>query len=302
MIHNLDLFTLTFHPIDSESAARDVQDLYQTVTGSFAFLDQPAGSAGMQKTVTWTEFGESFSLSYDPILAPWVIARTAAAVPPSDRIMFAEAHPANAEFVFFGFDGGRPYQLPLFPIDNPYAQVKIFRTADFPGYGDDHPSGFPAQLEALRELLQEGVDPARCAEPSPDWAGPLPYLPWINMAQTFCAQPQIVRFDGGQGVRYISRFGQGPGPALEGEVFYTFQGLSDDGRFYVAAFFPVRTGIFPAVPPACPECSDENYDPVPAWAELLTGQLDRLNALPGAGFAPSLDLLDALIATIRVGE
>lgn len=302
LIHGLDLYTLTFHPVDAERAARDLEDLVQTVNGSFAFLDAPQGTAGSQTAVTWFEFGETFSLSYHPILAPWVIARTAAAVPPSDQIMYAEAHPANVEFVFYGFDGGRPAQLPLLPIENQNAQVKIFRTEDFPGFGDDHPAGFLGQLEALRTLLSGGIDPARCERPRLGEQDPLPYLPWINMAQTFCAQPQIIGFDGGQGIRYLTQFGQGPAPVLDSEVFYTFQGLTDDGRFYVAAFFPVTSGIFPLVAPPCPECSDANYDPIAAWTALLSDQLVRLNALSGDGFAPALDLLDRLVASIRIGE
>jgi len=302
LVHGEDLFTLAFHPVDADLAKRDLADLYQTVTGSFAFLSEPDASTRTSRAVTWFEFGETIHLSYDPLLAPWVVARTAAAVPPSDQILYAEAHPASAEFVFYGYDGGRLFDLPLLPIDNRYAQVKVFRTEDFPGYGDDHPSGFTGQLGALKDLLAEGVDPARCEKPYLTEQGSLPYLPWINMAQTFCAQLEIVAFDGGQGIRYITQFAQGPGPVLEGQVFYTFQGLTDDGRFYIAAFFPVSTGVFPTEPPTSPECCDADTDPVEVWAEVLAEQLVQLNALPGDLFTPDLAQLDDLVASIRIGE
>jgi hypothetical protein len=301
LLHGNSLFTLSFHPVDFEVAKPDLEALYQTVTGSFAFLPYP-GEAASDRMVAWAEFGVEISLSYDPVLAPWVIARTAAAVPSSDQILYAEAHPANAEFVFYGFNGGRVYDLPLFPVDNRLAQVKIFRTEDFPGYGDDHPSGFVGQLQALQDLLPAGVDSSQCETPHGGDIGLLPYLPWINMAQTFCAQPQIVEFSGGRGVRYLSQFSQGLGPVLDTQVFYTFQGLTDDGRFYVAAFFPVATGVFPEEPPSSPECCDADTDPFEVWAEVLGEQLVRLNALSGDEFAPDLELLDDLIASIRIGQ
>lgn len=297
-----NLFSLRFHPVELEPVARDLQDLYQTVLGSFTFLPEPDETAAIRNTLTWTEFGETFGLSYSPLLAPWVIARTAAAVPPSSEILYAEAHPANVEFVFYGFNGGRPYDLPLFPVDNRFAQVKVFRVEDFPGYGDDHPAGFTGQLNALRDLLAEGIDPSSCEGPYLGERDPLPYLPWINMAQAFCSQPQIIRFEGGQGIRYITQFSQGFAPVLDREVFYAFQGLTDDGRFYVAAFFPVSSMVFPTAAPPCPECSNADYDLVGAWAERLAQQLIQLNALPGDGFTPALALLDELVASIRIGE
>ena len=181
------------------------------------------------------------------------------------------------------------------------AQIRVFPTAEFPGFGDDSPEGFVNQLSALTALLETGVDPARCdasivGEPA------LPFLPWINMKQTFCAQPQIMEFQSGRGVRYISYYSQGPNPVIEQEVFYTFQGLTDDENFYVAAFFPVRTGVFPTEPPACSQCSDPNYDPFTEWTALLNEQLGALNALPADAFTPSLHVLDELIQSVSIGN
>jgi hypothetical protein len=89
---------------------------------------------------------------------------------------------------------------------------------------------------------------------------------------------------------------------LDQQVLYTFQGLTDDEQFYVAAFFPVETGIFPIEPPVCTQCTDPNYDPMPGWNTLLADQLTPLNAQPEEEFAPSLGLLDELIMSIHVGK
>jgi hypothetical protein len=89
---------------------------------------------------------------------------------------------------------------------------------------------------------------------------------------------------------------------LDQQVFYTFQGVTDDGQFYVSALFPVQTGIFPTEAPACPRCGEPGYDPSVEWRTVLAGQLDQLNAQAAADFAPSLPVLDALIESIQIGQ
>ncbi len=300
-LHENILFTLRFHPSDLDIARPDLEALTQTVTGSFAFLPLTTQPVSQVQTISWYEFGQNISLSYDSSLAPWVDARTIPAVPVNDQSLFAEAQPAYAQIRFLGFQGGRPYDLPLLPIDNRMAQVRVFQTADFPGFGDDSPEGFVHQLQALKDLLQTGLDFTRCTTPHPDELA-LPFLPWINMKQTFCAQPQILEFQNGKGIRYISYYSQGPNPVLDGQVFYTFQGLTEDGEFYVASFFPVRTGVFPTEAPACPRCGEPDYDPFAEWATILTEQLVVLNAQPGDHFAPSLNVLDDLIQSIHISK
>ena len=176
----------------------------------------------------------------------------------------------------------------------------VFRTADFPGYGDESPLGFSGQLQALTGLLDGGIDPARCAQPHSDDDDALPFLPWINARQTFCAQPRLVEFRSGTGIRYLSHYAQGPGPVVDYQVFYTFQGLTHDRQFYISALFPVQTGIFPTEPPACPRCGDADYDPFAEWMAALSEQLTGLNAQPEAEFGPALSVLDELVGSIEI--
>jgi hypothetical protein len=293
------LFTLRFHPSDLEIAKPDLDTLFQTVTGSFAFLPLTARPASPLQTVSWYEFGKNISLSYDSALAPWVDAWTVPAVPVSDQTLFAESQPAYAQIRFWGFQGGRPYDLPLMPAENRVAQVRVFQTAEFPGFGDDSPQDFINQMQALKDLLATGADPARCAQPITGEPS-MPFLPWINMKQTFCAQPQIIEFANGRGIRYLSYYAQGPNPVLEREVFYTFQGLTDDEQFYVAAFFPVQTGIFPTEPPACSRCGEPGYDPFAGWVAVLNEQLIQLNAQSADEFMPSLTILDELVKSLQI--
>lgn len=191
-------------------------------------------------------FGQTIALSYDAALAAQAETQTVPAVPLNDQTLFSESHPAFVQFRFLEYQNGRSFELPVYPFE---AQVRVFQAADFAGYGDDSPQGFVNQKQNLIALLENGLDPARCAKPLGDDPG-LPFLPWVNMKQAFCAQPQLIEFAGGKGIRYITYYTQGPNPVLDGQVFYTFQGLTQDGQYYVSALFPVQTGIFPTEAPA----------------------------------------------------
>jgi hypothetical protein len=296
-LHDDRLYTLRFHPVDQELARPELDALDQTVTGSFAFVDgmEPSQAAPVVQTASWSEFGQTISLDYDPLLAPWLDVATVPAVPVSNEVMFSESHPAYVRFGFLGFQGGRVYDLPFLPADNRVAQVSIYQTADFPGFGDDNQFGFPGQLQALSDLLQTGVDSTACAEPMYAYEDSLPFLPWLNARQTFCAQPQILDFQSGKGLRYLTFYAQGPELALDRQIFYTFQGLSADGKFYISASFPVATGIFPNEPPVGPLFPD------PAFQETMKEQVLQLNDQAADRFEPSLTTLNALVSSIRIG-
>lgn len=299
-LHKNVLFTLRFHPMNLSSAKLDLNELTQTVNGSFAFLPEFVPPSPKPQVIRWSEFGQNISVTYNPLLAPWVDAQTVPAVPMSGQILFAESHPAYAQIRFLGFQGGRVYELPLLPFENRVAQVMVFQTADFPGFGDANPQGFVNQLQALKDVLRRGELPS-CAQPVTG-EPVLPFLPWINAKQSFCAKPQIVEFVNGRGVRYLSHYAQDLSPVLDQQVFYTFQGLTEDEQFYVSALFPVKTGIFPMEPPACPQCGQPDYDPFAELLPILTEQLAQLNAQAEDDFAPSLTLLDDLIKSIQISK
>lgn len=252
---------------------------------------------GMQ-TVSWHEFGQTISISYPTGLAALAGAATIPAVPVDSASIGSS--PAYVQIRFLGFPADAGYQLPVLDVQNNVPQVMVFQTADFPTYRNDSPLGYVGQLQSLTQILKNGVEPDRCAKAFSGDYPELPFLPWVNQQQTFCAQPQILEFPGGKGIRYLSYYSQGPIPVLDGRIFYTFQGLTDDGKFYISALFPVHTGIFPEEALPCAACADPNYNPIPEWTTLLGTQITQLNAQPGASFTPSLGAMDEVIKSIRI--
>ena len=70
-------------------------------------------------------------------------------------------------------------------------------------------------------------------------------LPTFNSAQDLRGQVYPLAFQGGRGLRFIARYSQEAAPVVNPAVFYTFQGLTEDGSLYVAAFFPLYVSILP---------------------------------------------------------
>jgi hypothetical protein len=166
------------------------------------------------------------------------------------------------------------------------AQILVFPLAELV---DSNPL-VQTQIERLRNLLAE-----RGTVPS----GELPLLPLTNSAQVFHARAQYLVFGNVQGLRFISQHSQDPRPImLSQELFYTFQGFTDDGAYYVAAFFPVTTAALPDT------IADEDWhvirDTEASYASYLSETTAVLEQLPPAEFTPDLTLLDAVVSSLRV--
>ena len=250
------------------------------------------------QTAELQAFGQTMSVSYEVGLATSTETNMVPAILPDNQILFSGWHPDYAQIHFLGFPAEDAYQLPFIESEDNIPQIMVFQTKDFPGFGDDNPMGFVNQFQSLTKYLEKGVSPSHCDKPLPEYESSLPFLPWVNMKQTFCAQPQMIEFAGGRGIRYVTYYAQSPEPALDDRIFYTFQGMTNDGQFYISAVFPVETGIFPTEPSPCPKCGDPDYNPFPEWNAQLETQLTQVNAQAESDFAPSLVTLDEIIKSI----
>ena len=82
---------------------------------------------------------------------------------------------------------------------------------------------------------------------------------------------------------------------LSQELFYTFQGFTNDGSYYVAAFFPLTTAALPdKIEVEDWDAFHANYD---TYLSETTAVLDQLHAKE---FTPDLTILDAVITSLRV--
>lgn len=233
--------------------------------------------------VTFT-FDQMIAGSVFPELAP---ARSAE---PGPGVMWAP--PEHMVFTFAGTSAS-PDHSPLGQYLPPEAQIHIYPTA-----------GLNAEVQPIVAALQQLLaDPSALAayqsvgpETEPFQPG-LAMLPPSNAVQAFRAQVQRLAFAGGAGVRYLTQLSQGPTPVNNQDMFYTFQGLTDDGATYVAAYFPVSLPDLPNLP----QIDEAAFMTLMEdWAGYLAQVADLLNMQPAAAFTPDLAALDSLVSSLSV--
>lgn len=153
-------------------------------------------------------------------------------------------------------------------------------------------------MHRLRNVMNPG------ASITPDQ---LPTVPFFNAAQVFASNIQAISFQNGDGVRFLTEYAQYAAPVNNHELFYQFQGFSDDGEYYIVAIFPITV-------PVLAETGDAG-SPLPSGGILYPFFADPnaetlqkyygdvaslLGATPNEAFTPAIGQLDALIQSMYV--
>lgn len=233
---------------------------------------------------------DNIRFSFDARLASEVKIEVVPEVPLTDDIPFWGANPEYMKLHFVDYAGGESF------FHDP--AIYVYPTENFPEYSEDE-YGYQPILEALVALLEESPELEPYSVPTTSGEMNLPFLPLFNAAQVFRAQVEYLEFEGGSGIRFLSYYSQAVNPITNAEIFYTFQGVTDDGSTYLAAVLPVDPGLFFDELPG----QDFDYETFASdYPVYLEEGVAGLNALSPEDTNPSLDLLDALIMSIQVGE
>lgn len=136
----------------------------------------------------------------------------------------------------------------------------------------------------------------------------LPAVPFFNAKQAFASNSQLVSFQNGQGVRFLTEYGQYAVSANNHELFYHFEGITRDGAYYIVAIFPITAPVLAetsdggaALPPGGIPYSyfaDPNAD----MQAYYTAVTDLLNSTSPDAFTPTIGQLDLLIQSMRVTQ
>jgi hypothetical protein len=140
----------------------------------------------------------------------------------------------------------------------------------------------------------------------------LPWLPFTPGEQSIAAQPKVIAFQGGSGIRVVTQYDifldptvtASGDPIVNRLLFYHFEGLSTDGKNYIVAVLPLGSARLANNP-------DPNA-PVPAGGVPYPGLgtdvahfdyfkaiTDMLNGASADSFSPSLNALDAMIGSLN---
>lgn len=120
----------------------------------------------------------------------------------------------------------------------------------------------------------------------------IPFLPPVHDAQVFKSQVKYLDFSGGSGIRFITQHALG-GPISNQDIFYTFQGLTTDGQYYIALFYPVSTPALDNV------AEDQVFETPEEYRRHVEETTQHLDALSSGDFSPDLSLLDELIESLQ---
>lgn len=117
-------------------------------------------------------------------------------------------------------------------------------------------------------------------------------LPFNNAAGTVQSKVQYLDFKTGKGVLFLTQYSQDDPPTRinNEELTCNFQGLTNDGKYYIAARLAITH-------PSLPKGIDSTKKPVPNKKYVKQDE-QRLNSFPEASFRPSLKSIKAMIASI----
>jgi hypothetical protein len=204
------------------------------------------------------------------------------AVPPSADMPWWEIVPAYNKYQIQGYFLPKTFHKPViyvYPIDE-YIQVN---------------QDIKALVDKLKTILNSP------GQPLPE---NLPFLPTFNAAQLFYANEKILTFQNGQGIRFLTQYGQAPYPVNNTDMFYTFQGLTNNGAYYVAAILPASAAFLPAdgnpdtsLPADGVPFDWNNFENINQHFELVK---QKLNGTEPNAINPTLTNLDALIQSIQI--
>jgi putative hemolysin len=254
--------------------------------GTLVLQDPMQSGYGTGLTLTKTPSGIRLTAEYggvtfqfDEQLARSAEGETLAAIPPAEGPALGGASPAAVRFLF-------DEALVQDYFDPRVPQLLVYKTDDWIQL-DPSTATTVAELQSLLSTRPASI------------SGSIPLLPPIPAAQILHAQTRYVDFQDGSGVGFLTAYAQDASPITNSQLFYTFQGLTHDAKYYVAVYFPVTTPLLPNEVSFTGDAYTEWVKDYDAYLATVTTQLDDLLS---AGFSPDLALLLGLVDSIRIAD
>ena len=219
---------------------------------------------------------EGITFSFDPSIANGTFPVIIPGKNMGDDYMPGDTYPTHFEFTYESYAVGDHFHTP---------KILVYPVEEF---------------QAISDVAEDTIDnltQALITRPSGGSMSNLPFLPIWNAAQVFSAQVSYFNFQNGSGIRYLTLYSQGLTPIDNQNLFYTFQGLTDDGRYYISAVLPVTH-------PALPEDGASEIDDWTAfsenWEKYIAETIAWIEMQGPETFTPSIALLDEMMASFLI--
>jgi hypothetical protein len=266
-------------PLESVEKAPTKSEMQVPVTPTMEALPATPETLA-ESTVPAPAAGSDFSFEgVHFVLDPAVAARaTGQIIPEKKQTQDGPYWDINPRYAKVSFSGYPIDQTVLKPVISVYP-VEEYRKLD------PHVS---QTLDDLKHFLTTKQEEAE----------QFPFLPVLNAGQVFHSNVKYLNFRNGEGVRYLAIYAQYPAPVNNQDLFYTYQGLTADGRYFVSIILPVSNPVLRADLNAFSsgemEAIMKNYDTYRMDAAAL------LDAQPVDSFTPSITQLDALVKSLAI--
>lgn len=164
-------------------------------------------------------------------------------------------------------------------------------------------SAFPEEVVALRQVLADMPAHVEISDTTPG----LPRLPrdavtWFGLEQMLVSQIAYLRFQNGIGVRYITFYDRAP-INTDRRLIYTFQGLTDDGQWYVSVINAITYPNLDTDGNNPPEGANINadYNMVSGdYRAYYQAMAEKIQVVSPEAFTPALPELDAMVRSMRI--
>jgi hypothetical protein len=272
----------------------------------------------VQKTNIVNYKGVSFA--FDHSLAPEIKSET---IPAMTDGKPADIHPEHPAFTLMGYPRPRGLsesdaEIRVFPVIKFREAVRIASDRDarnvvFPKNPTSWTVYFDEEVRVLKSLLASKPSQANIsrflakARGTPGCSAAMPFLPMWEACQAFVAHVRYINFKNGSGVFFLTQWDVGETTQISNEgLEYAYQGISNDGQYYVYAEFSVAAPFLPkGDEPDVADWNQKNYllpHRSKRYQNYLGPIFTKLEALPASEFQPNLELLEQLIQSLEVED
>jgi hypothetical protein len=221
---------------------------------------------------------EGISFSYDQTIARKITPAVVQGQNLGEQSMPGDTYPTYIEFSFEPYAVSDHFHEPKIII-YPVEEYRIINT-------------YAANI--IDNLQQTLID-----KPGGSAMSDLPFLPMWPAQQMFSAKVAYFDFQNGSGLRFLTMYGQALYPIDNINLFYTYQGITHDGRYYLCAVLPVINAGLPNDGTSLLEDYEAFID---NWDTYLTESMSWLEVETPQNFYPNLESLDEMMSSFNINR
>jgi hypothetical protein len=280
-------------------------------------LPQATQSKPNQSASANTVCYHGISFTFDPSLASDIKPET---VPASTEGKPSDIWPEHPGFTLRGSHRSRAQaerdpQIRIFPLASfreavAKASKEYAKSVVYPPNPPDWTTYFDEEVRVLKLLLAAKppeTNIGRFLAKARGEAGcstEMPFLPMWEACMAFVGHVRYVSFKNGKGVFFLTQWDRETSQVTNGSLEYAFQGITNDGKYWVYAEFSVAAPVLPeGEEPDVVAWNEKNYllpHESKEYQNYLRPVLAKLESLPADRFQPNLSLLEQLIETLEV--